>query len=43
MRFDSLNPATLIKFTAHCRGGSIKTNSIVLSDDEIRQVLLARL
>lgn len=28
---------------AHCRGSSMRTNPIVLSDDEVRQILLARL
>lgn len=31
------------KVIAHCRGSSMKTNPIVLDDDEVRQILLARL
>ena len=33
----------LDKIITHCRGSSMKTNPIVLSDDEIRQILLERL
>ena len=35
--------ADLEHIVAHCRGSSMKTNPIVLSDDEVRAVLLARL
>lgn len=38
-----LQPAGLDKVIAHCRGSSMKTNPIVLTDDEIRQILLERL
>lgn len=38
-----LQSAGLDKVIAHCRGSSMKTNPIVLTDDEIRQILLARL
>ncbi len=35
--------AGLDKVIAHCRGNSMKTNPIMLTDDEIRQILLERL
>lgn len=38
-----LQEAGLDKVIANCRGSSMKTNPIVLSDEEIRQVLLERL
>ncbi|MCC6916024.1 iron-containing alcohol dehydrogenase [Nitrosomonas sp.] len=38
-----LQSAHLDKIIAHCRGSSMKTNPIRLSDDEIRQILLERL
>jgi alcohol dehydrogenase class IV len=38
-----LQEAGLDKVIANCRGSSMKTNPIVLTDEEIRQVLLERL
>ncbi len=38
-----LQPAGLDKVIANCRGNSMKTNPIVLNDEEIRQILLERL
>ena len=38
-----LHSARLDKIIAHCRGSSMKTNPIVLTDDEIQQILLERL
>jgi alcohol dehydrogenase len=38
-----LQEAALDKVIANCRGSSMKTNPIVLADEEIRQVLLERL
>ena len=38
-----LNEAGLDHVIAHCRGSSMKTNPIVLTDEEIRQILLERL
>ncbi|MDE2388683.1 MAG: alcohol dehydrogenase, partial [Betaproteobacteria bacterium] len=38
-----LQEAGLGKVIANCRGNSMKTNPIVLSDEEIREVLLERL
>lgn len=38
-----LQPAHLDKIIAHCRGSSMKTNPVVLNDEEIRQILLERL
>lgn len=38
-----LQETGLDKVIANCRGSSMKTNPIVLSDDEIREVLLERL
>ncbi|QOJ23656.1 MAG: iron-containing alcohol dehydrogenase [Gammaproteobacteria bacterium] len=38
-----LQSTGLDKVISHCRGNSMKTNPIVLSDDEIRQILLERL
>lgn len=38
-----LSEAGLDHVIAHCRGSSMKTNPIVLTDDEIRQLLLERL
>lgn len=38
-----LHSTELDKIIAHCRGSSMKTNPIVLTDDEIRQILLERL
>jgi alcohol dehydrogenase len=38
-----LQEAALDKVIAHCRGSSMKTNPIVLTDEEIRQILLERL
>jgi len=38
-----LQETALDKVIAHCRGSSMKTNPIVLTDEEIRQVLLERL
>lgn len=38
-----LQETALDKVIANCRGSSMKTNPIVLSDEEIRQILLERL
>lgn len=38
-----LQSSKLDKIIANCRGNSMKTNPIVLTDDEIRQILLERL
>lgn len=38
-----LQSAGLDKIIANCRGNSMKTNPIVLNDEEIRQILLERL
>ncbi|MEJ5210595.1 MAG: iron-containing alcohol dehydrogenase [Burkholderiales bacterium] len=35
--------ADLPRIVAHCRGSSMKTNPIVLTDDEVRDILLKRL
>ncbi len=43
LSYYGLQPAGLDKIIAHCRGSSMKTNPIVLTDDEIRQILLERL
>lgn len=39
----SLQETTFDKIIANCRGSSMKTNPIVLSDEEIRRILLERL
>ncbi len=39
----SLQETTFDKIIANCRGSSMKTNPIVLKDEEIRQILLERL
>lgn len=38
-----LQETALDKVIAHCRGSSMKTNPIVLTDEEIRRILLERL
>ena len=38
-----LHESALDKVIANCRGNSMKTNPIVLTDDEVRQLLLERL
>ena len=43
LSFFGLQEGALDKIIANCRGSSMKTNPIVLSDSEIRQILLDRL
>ena len=43
LSYYGLQPAHLDKVIAHCRGSSMKTNPIVLSDAEVQQILLERL
>lgn len=43
LSYYGLQPTHLDKIIAHCRGSSMKTNPVVLNDEEIRQILLERL